>query len=116
MRLSERMLDAAKALAALPKPEGYRPPSNMPLDIARLILGYRMSLQLSVGLREDFIADPSKMPPPPEPGEHICGRHHAASGLPMANGGTYPIVPRAALMWPWRPEKWVEGESEPPSL
>lgn len=112
MRLSERMLDAAKALAALPKPEGYRPPSNLPLDIARLILGYRMALEVAQGLRPRFIADPSKMPPPPEPGEHITGKHHAASGLPMPDGGTYPDIPRSALMWPWRPEKWAEGEEE----
>jgi hypothetical protein len=112
MRLSERMLDAAKALAALPKPEGYRPPSNLPLDIARLILGYRMALEVAQGLRPRFIADPSKLPPPPEPGEHITGKHHAASGLPMADGGTYPDIPRSALMWPWRPETGAEGEDE----
>ncbi|MAL11108.1 MAG: hypothetical protein CMF74_15755 [Maricaulis sp.] len=82
----------------------------MPLDIARLILTYRMGLEVAQRQRPVFIADPSRMPPPPEPGEYIEARHHAASGLPMRDGGTYPVVPRSALCRPWAPGEEVVEE------
>ena len=116
MRLSERMLDAAKALAALPKPEGEdkkRGTSGLSLDEARLIIGYRLTRIRAQRLNaEHYPAHPEEMPEPPRPGEIITCEHLGASGLPMADGGTYPVVPRAALLWPWRPEKWAEGEEE----
>jgi len=105
-------------------PEEARASGEKALRAARALMeagdlrGADLAMRLSERIRaqrlnaEHYPAHPEEMPEPPRPGEIITCEHLGASGLPMADGGTYPVVPRAALLWPWRPEKWAEGEEE----